>query len=177
MHNQFTQLMKSTISCSVCGNEAELTAVEYSNSRDVFIIITFKCPVCGYRRNDVIPIVNENSNKCIEINVEHPEDLNTLIHLPQDTTIIISELSLEIEIKEFSAGSYVTLDNILIEVVEKLKSICSDLDNNSKNQCNHIIEVIENIMKGNIEPITIKLISDYDGVKIVKTYRENYKKC
>lgn len=124
----------------------------------------------------MIPIVNEDSERCIEVNIEQPEDLNTILYIPQDTTIIIPELGININAKELTAGSYLTVDGILFEVSEKLGIMCTDWALNTAG-CVHVLEMISDVAKGNVRPLTLKLTNPYGNIKVVKAYRNNSKKC
>lgn len=175
-HQSISLLSKQTILCPKCRNEAEITISEYSTQYEDIVIVSLKCSYCGHRKGDIIPIISESIEKCIEVEVKRPEDLNTLLYIPQDTTISIPEIGIEVDFRELTLGSYVTIDGILLEIAEKTRIICSD--QKLADSCTSILQIFNDIFSGNIKPLTIRLTNPYGGVRVVNTYRENYrKKC
>ncbi|MEM4942636.1 MAG: hypothetical protein QXG46_04880, partial [Ignisphaera sp.] len=173
-HQSVSLLSKQTILCPICRNEAEITISEYSTQHEDIVIISLKCNYCSYRRSDIIPIASESIEKCIEIEIKEPKDLNTLLYIPQDTTISIPEIGVEVDVKELTLGSYITVDGILFEVAEKMRIVC--LDQKLADNCIDTLQILNDIISGNVKPLTIRLMSLYGGIRVVKTYRENYKK-
>lgn len=175
-------LLEQKILCPQCGeDEASITVSRYNLPQDVLIIITLKCLKCGYKKNDIIPITYENADKCIEINVETSIDLNTVIYIPPGSAIELQELKIRIdlaELSDISMGSYVTIDGILVYIVEYLDRFCLQIEE-SVEKCLTIVGILRRIVEemNPIMQLTVKIVNNNGNIKIIKTYRDNYRKC
>lgn len=176
-----TILFEHKITCPNCGNEAEVVFAEYSLINETLVIMTMKCQNCGYRKSDIIPITNEGIEKCLEIKISTPEDLNTIIYIPPGSTIEIPELSLRIDIAELSdmsIGSYATVDGILINTIEYLEPVCTQQEDvTSVEECVKILKTLRQAASEASIPITIRVSNSYGDIKVVRTYRNNYSWC
>lgn len=171
--------------CPTCSSKATTTVAEYRSPYETIVIVTLKCAYCGYKKSDVIPIIEEDENKCVEIAISSPQDLNTLLYLPPSSVIEIPEFSLRIELADLESmhiGSYVTTDAILHEAADFLESICRYQDLSpetplSKDACTSMLETIRQATVSTPKPLTIRITNSYGNIRIVKTHRENYRRC
>lgn len=174
-------LSEQKIECPVCGSEANLTVSEYRSLYETLVITTIRCGYCGYRKSDVIPIIEEDEDKCLEVKVKHPKDLNTLVFVPPSSSIELPELEVKIDFAEFTdirMGSYVTIDGILLYIAELLERACSQLELGlDPSKCEFALKNIRQVLEDASIPITVRITNSYGNIKVVKSYRENVEKC
>lgn len=93
----------------------------------------------------------------------------------------IPELNFKIEIAELEdihIGSYLTVEAILHELAYFLESICKNQEASvDKDSCTSMLEMIRQTIKDTPRSLTIRITNDYGSIKIIKTYRSNYRKC
>ncbi|MDK6027776.1 hypothetical protein QPL79_00100 [Ignisphaera sp. 4213-co] len=162
-----------TEKCPVCNSIATINIYTYETPpNEKIIIMTMKCENCGFKTSTIIPIATSFSNKCIAIEIATPQDLNTLIYVPEDSIIEISEINIKIEVSQLKFGNILTIDAILLYVLELLEQIASS-ENNMQN-----IKLLNEILNGNVnKKITIIIKSEY-GVEVLKSHsNENYRVC
>lgn len=174
-------LFEQKIECPVCGSEANLTVSEYRSLYETLVISTIKCSYCGYRKSDILPIIEEDENKCLDIKVEHPQDLNTLIFIPPSSSIELPELKLKIEFAELAdtiMGNYATVDAIILYIIELLEYACSLQEIGLEpDKCDLALKILKQTLKEAYTRITVRITNSYGNIKVVKTYRENFEKC
>jgi len=171
-------LFEHKVGCPACGSEADLTVSEYKSMYETLVLVTLKCGTCGYRKSDVIPIVEEDENKCIEIRVEDVSDLNTLIYVPPGSKIEVPELSISFELSELTdmlMGSYTTVEGILVDFNERLEDACA-ANEIPQDSCSTLILKLRQAAEGRL-PLTVRVTNSYGNVKIVRTYRNNFARC
>lgn len=158
-----------------------LTISEYKSFYETLVIIVLKCSFCGYRKTDVIPIIEEDEHKCLEVKLENVQDLKTLIFIPPGSVIEIPELEIKIELAELTdilMGNYVTVESILLNVIDNLGRYCQELEQDPNiNKCLHILEILKKAVENSTPSLTVRVTNKHGNVKIVKTYRDNFKKC
>jgi C4-type Zn-finger protein len=174
-------LSTQKIGCPVCGNEASLIISEYRSLYETLIIITLRCSNCGYKKAEVIPIIEEDEYKCIEVKVENVEDLKTLVFIPPGSSIEIPEFEVKLELAELSdivMGNYVTVDGILLDIADNLEKVCIEAEQGlDVEKCVNIVNTLRRSAENPSTPITVRVISSVGNIRIVRSYRNNFKKC
>lgn len=171
--------------CPNCGEEAYVEISEYKSGGETLIITTLRCSSCGYKKSEILPILDEDEFKCLEINIEEPRDLNTILHIPPGSTIEVPQLGLRLELAELAniaVGSYITVDGLLEDIREHLEDYCRQLseqllDTTNIDRCVLVLEVLKQASIDASIPLTIKVYNSYGNIRVVKTYRDNNKKC
>lgn len=174
-------LFEQTVKCPNCGGEAMLTVSEYKSLHETLVITTLKCSRCGYKKSDIIPIIAEDENKCLEIKIEKEEDLKTLIFIPPGSSIEIPELSISIELAELAdihIGNYVTIEGILLDTVEKLEKLCQEPEQGlDSTTCIHDLMLLKKVLENSSVTLTVRIKNSVGNIKVVRSYRGNYGKC
>ncbi|MEM1645956.1 MAG: hypothetical protein QXL96_08860 [Ignisphaera sp.] len=174
-------LFEQKSSCPMCSSEADLTVFEYRSPYEVIVITTIKCSYCGYRRSDILPIIEEDENKCLEVKVEYPQDLNTLLFVPPGSSIELPELKIKIEFAEFadtSMGNYVTVEAILHYITELYENTCSQIMLElGPSKCEYALNIFKQTLKDVSAHITVRITNNYGNIRVVKTYRKNFENC
>lgn len=167
--------------CDNCNGEAYITISEYLAPYERLIIITLKCSECGYKKTDIVPIIDEDSSRCLEIRIEDPVDLNTLVYIPPGSTIEIPEVNLKVDLAELShidIGSYTTIDGILLDMLENLEQLCPEQgDLGGIERCRYTVESLRRAIDSGGGSLTIRIVNSYGNVKVVKSYRSNSRSC
>jgi C4-type Zn-finger protein len=169
------------IGCPVCGNEATLTISEYRSLYETLVIVTLRCSFCGYRKTEVIPIIEEDEYKCLEVMLEDVQDLKTLIFVPPGASIELPELEIKLELAEFTdivMGNYVTVEGILIDIADNIEKLCKEVEQGlDTEKCRSTAGILRQIARDVSTPMTIRITSNVGNIRVVRSYRSNFKKC
>ncbi|ADM26945.1 ZPR1-type Zinc finger domain protein [Ignisphaera aggregans DSM 17230] len=163
------------ITCPLCKKDAILSLYEYHLSLDESIVImTIKCPNCGYKDNEIFSEGSKEYNMCIELKVENDVDLNTLIYINPGTMVELRDLGISIEIYQLDIGHIVTTEALILHIIDVIENTCIGSQDNT---CAHIIEALNDVIKSK-KSISIVLRDPKGVTRILKTYREsNYSFC
>jgi C4-type Zn-finger protein len=163
--------------CPVCGTTIDMYLHTYRTPLGEFLaILTAKCEKCGFKSSSVLTIEAGTTYNCIKLNVEHSEDLNTLIYLGEDVVITIPTMDIHISSSQLSIGSIVTAEALLLYIIESLKDFCTARLDNYK--CKMLLELEKQINLGKIEEKIEIILKSSEGVSVLKSYREgNFELC
>ncbi len=138
--------IETSIDCPVCGSKLFMiyytTNIPYEGK---IVINTYVCHKCMYKNPQVFTD-NQDKKQRIELSIETPDDLNTLIYRSPKASIVLPDLGTEILPGNESNGEITTVEGILLtirdrldlfidetnaEKVESMKLLLSDLERNT----------------------------------------------
>ncbi len=161
---------ETNIACPFCKKDAILSIYEYQLPLDESIlIITIKCPNCGFKESEIFNKGSEGYSKCIELKIENDVDLNTLVYINPGTILELRDLGITIEVHRLDIGYIVTVEALIIHIVDVVEAICKDSRNDN---CIKIVETLNNVIGGR-NNLTIVLRDQMGITRILKTYRES----
>jgi len=165
---------EEVVKCPVCGADARLEL--YIHNAPIpgpVLIMTMRCPRCGYRFRDVSFIEEGGRPLRIRIRVEEPDDLNTIVFRGPRASIRVPELGIEITPGPAHQGDITTVDGILALVHDHVEPLCSNLED--PEGCRGFLRRVESFLKGVVaEPITVEIV-DPEGISTVyRSKKRNY---
>lgn len=117
--------------CPFCGGPLTVTEVEYKLPRiGKALIVSKKCAICGYRRNDVVPLAQHKHTR-VYFRVEKPGDFDVKVVRSPTARVIVPELGLELK-PGVDAEMFVTnIEGVLqlfLDALERMKILDPELN-------------------------------------------------
>ena len=140
------EVFRYKINCPSCGKES-LNVVEFIYDTPYFgklLVSTTYCSNCGYRSYDTLNLESSEHIR-IEVKVESPEALNSLVIRGKKGIIRIPELDIEITPGPISDPFITTIEGVLYRILEAMSAL------DDSEECRRVRENLEKAMRGELK--------------------------